>query len=113
MMVSIMKLSRVIFFPLLLTFVLLFAQQAGVSHTLRHALEDLTQQQKDKQAPHSNICEECADYAQLGSALNIGAYNFIPLLVSDETVQHRTIPIRSAHTLPSVARGPPQPIIIA
>ena len=108
-----MKLSRAIFFPLLLAFVLLFAQQAGVTHTLRHALEDLAQQQKDKQAPHSNICEKCADYAQLGSALDIGAYHFILLPASDETVQHRATPARSTHTLPAVARGPPQQKIIA
>ncbi len=108
MIVDTMKLSRTIFFPLLLAFALLFAQQAGAAHALRHAFEDLTQQQEDKQAPHSNTCEKCADYAQLGSALNVGAYDFTPLLISDETVQHRTISFRSVRTLPAVARGPPQ-----
>lgn len=107
-MASNMKLSRTIFFPLLLALALLFAQQAGAAHALRHAFEDLTQQHEGKQAPHSNICEKCADYAQLGSALNVGAYNFTPLLVSDEAVQHPTISFRSAHILAAVARGPPQ-----
>jgi hypothetical protein len=108
MIAPIMKLSRTIFFPLLLALALLFAQQAGAAHALRHAFEDLTQQHEGKQAPHSDTCEKCADYAQLGSALNVGAYDFTPLLVSDETVQHRTISFRSAHTLPAIARGPPQ-----
>jgi len=104
---------RALFFPLLLTFVLLFAQQTGAAHALRHALADLTQQREDKQAPLSSACEQCAIYAQLGSALNVGAYDFTPLVVSNETVQHRTTPFRSAHTLPAVARGPPQAQSIA
>jgi len=107
MMAPIMKLSRAIFFPLLFAFVLLFAQQAGAVHSLHHALEDLTQQQEDKQAPHSDTCEKCADYAQLGSALGVGAYDFTPLLVSDETIQHRTFAFRSIHALAATARGPP------
>jgi hypothetical protein len=108
-----MKLSRTLFFPLLLALVLLFAQQAGATHALHHALEDLTQQQDGKQAPNSSACEKCADYAQLGSALSVGAYDFTPLQVSNEAVQQRTISFRSVHTLPAVARGPPQPKIIA
>lgn len=108
MIAPIMKLSRAIFFPLLLVFVLLFAQQAGATHAVRHALEDLTQQQNDKQAPLSDACEQCADYAHLGNALNVGTHNFTPLVLSDATVQHRILPVRSVHTLPAVARGPPQ-----
>ena len=108
-----MKVIRVIFFPLLLAFALLFAQQAGAAHALRHALEDLTQRQENKPAPHSYTCEKCADYAQLGSALNVGAQDCILLLLSDETVQYPTISFRSARTLPAVARGPPQAKTIA
>jgi len=102
-----MKLSRAIFFPLLLALVLLFAQQAGAAHALHHALENLTQQQEDKQAPHSNTCEKCADFAQLSSALNVGTHNFTPLLMFDETVPHHTISFRSVHILAAVARAPP------
>lgn len=101
-----MRIQR--YFFLLLAFVLLFAQQAGAAHALHHALEDLTQQQEEQQAPHSDTCEKCADYAQLGSALNVGTYDFIPLLVSDETIQHRTILFRSIPVLAAAARGPPQ-----
>jgi hypothetical protein len=102
-----MKRACAIFFPLLLALVLLFAQQVGAAHALRHALEDLTPQQEDKQVPHSDVCEQCANYLQLGSALNVGAYEFTPLIVSSETIQHRVILLRSVHTLPAVARGPP------
>ena len=102
-----MKLSRVIFLPLLLALALLFAQQAGVSHALHHALEHLSQQQEDKQAPHSYTCEKCAEYAQLGSALNVGIHDFNLLPVSDATVQHRSISLCSVDILAAVARGPP------
>lgn len=108
MIASIMKLFRTVFFPLLLVFALLFAQQAGAAHALHHALENLTPpQQEDKQAPHSNACEQCATYTQLGSALNVGAYDFTPLVVSGETIQHRTTSFNSIHALAAVARGPP------
>lgn len=96
-----------IFSRLLLIFALLFAQQAGAAHALHHAFEDLTKQHQDKQAPHSDNCEQCANYAQLGSALNAGAYDFTPLLLSGETIQHRTITFRSIPILAAAARGPP------
>lgn len=95
-------------FLLLFVFALLFAQQAGAAHALQHALEDLTQQQREgKQAPHSDACKKCADYAQMGNALDIGATGFKPLLTSDEVTLLRPFPFFSARTLPAVARGPP------
>jgi hypothetical protein len=102
-----MKLSRTVFFPLLLAFVLLFAQQAGAVHSLHHVLEDLTQQQDDKYSPHSDACEKCADYAQLSNALSVGTYDFTPLVVTDEAIQQRTIAFRSIPILAATARGPP------
>ena len=101
-----MNLSR-LFHPLFLAFVLLFAQQAGAAHALHHAFEDLTQHQDDKQAPHSNTCEKCADFAQQSSALNVAVHNFIPLVITDEAVQYRTILFRSIRILSAVARAPP------
>jgi hypothetical protein len=102
-----MKRYRGILFPLLLVFILLFAQQAGAAHALHHALEDLTHQQHDKNAPHSDNCEQCANYAQLGSALNVGTLDFTPPTVSGETIQHRSVVFRSIHVLAALARGPP------
>ncbi|MGA8147744.1 MAG: hypothetical protein WB870_09255 [Gallionellaceae bacterium] len=100
------RIHRYLFLPLIL--VLLFAQQAGGAHALHHALEDLTHKQdEDKHAPHSDNCQKCADYAHLGSALNVGTYDFPPLLVSGDTIQHRPVAIRSIRLLAAVARGPP------
>lgn len=105
-----MKQFRVILFPLLLVFVLLFAQQAGAVHALHHAAEDLTQHQDDKQAPQPDNCQKCADYAQLGNGLNVSVHNFTPLVVFDEMVQYPAIPFRTIHVLAAVARAPPYSI---
>jgi hypothetical protein len=101
-----MKHSR-LFLPLLCTFALLFAQRAGAAHTLRHVLEYLKQQQQDKQAPHSPACEKCANYAQLGSALNVAVFDFAPPRVSSETIEYLTIAFRSIHVFAAEARAPP------
>jgi hypothetical protein len=106
MVMPAMKPSRLLQ-PLFLAFVLLFAEQAGAAHVLRHTFEDLTHQQQDKQAPHSDACEKCANYAHLGSALNVVAFEFTPPRVSDETAQHHHASFRSFHVLAAVARGPP------
>lgn len=105
----IMNLSRVVFFPIFLAFILLFAQQTGAAHTFHHALEDLSQQQNDKQAPHSDACEQCAAYVQLGSALNVGAYDFTLRTASAETQKHLSITFRCIHVLAATARAPPYP----
>jgi hypothetical protein len=102
-----MKRYRGILFPLLLAFVLLFAQQAGAAHAVLHAFEDLTHQQGDKKTTHSDACELCANYAQLGSALNVGTLDFTPPIVSGEIIQQRFVVFRSIHVLAAVARGPP------
>jgi uncharacterized membrane protein len=104
MVIVIMKLSR-LFLPVSLAFALLFAQQVGAEHSLSHALEELSQ--KDKQAPHSRACDKCDAYAQLGSALTVGAYvlPLPPALV--EEVRHFADSIHYFHILAAAARGPP------
>jgi len=102
-----MKHFRVYFFPLFLAFALLFALQAGAAHALHHAFEDSTQHQESKQAPHSNTCEKCADYAQFGNALNACVNSFTPQVVFDEMVQYRASPFFTIRILAAVARAPP------
>jgi len=94
--------------PLFFAFALLSAQQGGAAHALSHSLEQTRQQ--DKQAPHSPACEQCATYAQLGSALNVSAYNFAPAPASGEAVLHRAFAFRSIPVLAAAARGPPVPL---
>ncbi len=100
------RIFRTLFLPLI--FILLFAQQAGGAHAIHHAWEDLTQQQdEDKHAPHSDACPKCADYAHIGNALNVGTYDLPSLPVFGDTIAFLSLPFRSTHTLPAVARGPP------
>jgi hypothetical protein len=102
-----MQLSR-IFFPLLLAFALLFAQQGGASHVLRHALEK--QSQQDKQTSHSLSCEQCATYAQLGSALSSAIHSFALIAPAEGRSQPSISTFRSIQILAAVARGPPAPL---
>ncbi len=99
-----MPLSR-FFLPLLFAFSLLLAQQGGVVHTLRHTLAE--HQQQDKQAPHSTSCEQCATYAQLGSALNSASHSFAAITLSAASVRQHTFAFRSIHVVAAPARGPP------
>lgn len=94
--------------PFFLVFALLTAQQGGAAHALSHALDQTRQQ--DKQAPHSPACEQCAAYAQLGSALNVGAYDFALAAATGEAVPHHAISFRSIHVFAAAARGPPAPL---
>ena len=90
----------------LFSLLLFFSQQSALLHVLHHASNEKTQQQ-DKQTPHSNACEQCTSYSQLGSAINSSPFTFNLLAsLTQELVQHHfadhTQRIHSA-----TARGPP------
>lgn len=99
-----MRNSR-LFLPLFFVFSLLFAQQIGAVHTLKHALEELSQQ--DKHAPNPSACEKCDNYTQLGSALNVSALNFALRQFSHTPTPQFSSSFNSAKTLTAAARGPP------
>jgi len=102
-----MPLSR-LFLPLLFAISLLFAQQGGAAHTLRHTLAG--HQQQDKQTPNSHHCEQCALDAQLGSALHSPPITLILPLLSAATWSHSNSCLLQLHTLSASARGPPAPL---
>ena len=103
-----MKLSRP-YLPFLLAFVLLFAQQAGAAHAVWHAFEDISTHQ-DKQAPHSDACEKCANYAHFGSAMTATPIDFTPPQISGIADQQFTATFLTTRLLAAVARGPPAPL---
>lgn len=100
-----MQFSRA-FFPLLLTLLLLCAQQGGAMHALRHALAE-QDQQHDKHTPHSATCGYCAAYAQLGGVLGSSPHSFAVTTIPSETVRFNSNTFRSTQPLVAVARGPP------
>jgi hypothetical protein len=101
----IMQFSRALF-PLLLTFLLLFAQQGGAMHALRHALAE-QHQQHDKHTPHSSACGYCAAYTQMGGVLGSSSHFLAVTAIPSGTVRFSTITFRSNHLLIAIARGPP------
>lgn len=105
-----MRLSR-LFLPLLFIMSLLSAQQVGAAHTLGHALAE--QSQQDKHAPHSPACEKCENYAQLGNALGVAAFDLDPPALPAAPLLHRSANFSSAPAPTAVARGPPGLLRIA
>ena len=95
------------FIPLLLALVLLFAQQAGVMHSLSHSLAQQKQDQQDKQSSHYPACGQCAAYTELGSALNGAVSLLLVLVVVAAATSSIVITPRPTQPLAVVARGPP------
>jgi len=64
---SAMKIHRY-FYPLLLVFALLLTQLGGLTHGISHILAE-HQHSQDKSQASAKLCNLCAAYAQVGSAL--------------------------------------------
>lgn len=94
------------FVPLFFALAVLFAQQGGALHALRHAFAEQTQQ-RDKQTPHSKDCEQCTSYAQLGSALNSGYLSFELLALPIQPYAQQHFVFFTQQTFAATARGPP------
>ncbi len=105
--VKVTRIARLVhnLLPLLLALILLSTQQAGMTHILGHILVDQTQH--DKQRSHSLACEQCAVYAQLGSALNNTGCFFVAITLPAVALPHNSIAFRSTQILAAIARGPP------
>ena len=61
------------FYRLLLVFALLFTQTGGLVHGITHTLAE---QSQDQSQPHDKLCDLCAAYAQVGSALGSSPVSF-------------------------------------
>ncbi len=104
-----MRFSR-LFLPLLFAFALLSVQQGSTAHAFSHLFAE---QGQDKQTPHSQTCEKCASYAQLGSALLAALHAFTPLVFAEAKLARSFQPPHSQHALTASARGPPASLQIA
>jgi len=60
---------------LLLVFALLFSQLGGLTHGISHALAEPSQS-SDQSLPQDKLCDLCAAYAQIGSAVGSSGINF-------------------------------------
>lgn len=98
----VMRLNRY-FYPFLFIFALLFAQQGGVVHALHHVIEE----QQDHSLPHDKLCDLCAEYAQIGSAIGSSLVFFAPL---EQTFSYIADTFTEFHSSPFTAfaaRAPP------
>ena len=99
-----MRINRYIY-TLLFAFAMLFAQQGGVMHALHHIVEEQTQQ--DHSLPHDKLCDLCAVYAQIGSAIGSSLIVFAP---SDQIVSFVSVYFSEFHSFSFsafAARAPP------
>ena len=69
------SMSRYLPIRLLLVFALLFTQIGGLAHGIAHTLEGQSQGQS---LPHDRLCDLCAAYAQIGSALGSNGPTLAP-----------------------------------
>ena len=94
---------------LLLVFALLFGQLGGLAHGIAHALAGQAPPSslQDQSLPHDRLCDLCASYAQLGSALG----GSIPRLVAGITHTAFIVPAYPAFSSSPfyafAARAPP------
>jgi hypothetical protein len=89
---------------LLLVFALLLSQLGGLTHGIAHTLE---QQSQDQSQPHDRLCDLCASYAQLGSALGSQAPQFTPTEQETHFVSAAYASFRSTAFTAYTARAPP------
>ncbi|MCR4299267.1 MAG: hypothetical protein NUV75_11065 [Gallionella sp.] len=103
-MARILPMYRSLPIRLLLVFALLFSQLGGLTHGIAHALEE---QSHDQSLPHDRLCDLCATYAQLGSALGGHATQFTPLEQHAVFVSASSATFHSTAFTAFAARAPP------
>ena len=89
---------------LLLVFALLLSQLGGLTHGIAHTLE---QHSQDQSQPHDRLCDLCASYAQLGSALGSLSPQITPAKQETIFVAAAYAPFRSNAFTAFAARAPP------
>jgi hypothetical protein len=91
---------------LLLIFALLFAQAGSMAHGISHILADKSQG-SEQSLPHDKYCDQCAAYAQIGSAIGSGSISFS----SNGNCETHNLNHSSSHTADTfvafAARAPP------
>ena len=92
------------FLPLLLVIALLFAQLGGLTHGIAHTLAE---QSQDQSLPHDKLCDLCAAYAQIGSAVGSSSVHFDFASPQEANLSTHSAPYRSIAFTAFAARAPP------
>jgi hypothetical protein len=64
-----------LFARLLLIVALLFSQMGSLAHGISHVIAEKSHG-SEQSLPHDKYCDQCAAYAQIGSAVGSSAINF-------------------------------------
>ena len=94
------------FLSLFVALLLLTGQQEVAVHALRHVLAEQAPQ-PGKKSQHTNDCELCISYAQLGSALATPTQNIALLTSLGQSVVPFQRTFSTHHPVQANARGPP------
>lgn len=87
-----------------LVIALLFAQLGGLTHGIAHTLAE---QSQDQSLPHDKLCDLCAAYAQIGSALGSSSVHFEFASLLETTLSTHYTSYRSIAFTAFAARAPP------
>ena len=74
-LVKVRAMHSSLFSRLLLIFALLFAQMGSLAHGISHILTGPSQG-SEQSLPHDKYCDQCAAYAQIGSAVGSNGIDF-------------------------------------
>jgi len=99
-----MKLQRICT-VLLFALSLLLAQQGMAAHMLGHAFEQLRQEHSTPAKVDS--CDQCAAYAQIGSALTAASFELAAVPPARLAVAHTFASFTPLTVHSAAARGPP------
>ncbi|MGC2165337.1 MAG: DUF2946 family protein [Gallionella sp.] len=94
---------------LLLVFTLLFSQMGGLAHGVTHTHGEKSSD-SEHSLPHDKYCDQCAAYAQIGSAVGSSSINFASNEVFAAPFLHETSSFVSQTFVAFAARAPPYSI---
>lgn len=104
LLVKVRPMRHSLFARFLLIFALLFAQMGGLTHGISHAMAD---QSQDQSLPHDKLCDLCAAYAQIGSAIGSNSVHFELATCHETTHQVLFTPTTYSSFAAFAARAPP------
>ena len=106
-LVKVPAMHRSLFTRLLLIFALLFAQMGGLAHGISHILAEQSQG-SDQSLPHDKYCDQCAAYAQIGSAVGSSSISFAGSENFETLHSNNPVSYTSTNTFVAfAARAPP------
>jgi hypothetical protein len=97
---------RSLFARLLLISAMLFAQAGSLAHGISHILAEQSQD-SEQSLPHDKYCDQCAAYAQIGSAVGSSGVSFFGSENFETPLLNNSASYTSSTFVAFAARAPP------